>query len=67
MLSRTVQKQAVQARLGLWQEPGNFNHYLSALTWTAQLVIFDYACFQEQEDKSQIPVFLVKVCKRFFQ
>jgi hypothetical protein len=67
MLSRTVQKQAVQARLGLWQEPGNFNHYLSALTWTAQLVIFDYACFQEQEDESQIPVFLVKVCKRFFQ
>ena len=62
-----MQKQAVQARLGLWQEPGNFNHYLSALTWTAQLVIFDYACFQEQEDESQIPVFLVKVCKRFFQ
>ena len=47
MLSRTVQKQAVQARLGLWQEPGNFNHYLSALTWTAQLVIFDYSYFQE--------------------
>ena len=47
MLSRTVQKLAVQARIGLWQEPGNFNHYLSALTWTAQLVIFDYSYFQE--------------------
>jgi hypothetical protein len=52
---------------GAWQEPGNFNHYLSALTWTAQLVIFDYACFQEQDDKAQIPVFLAKVCKQFFQ
>ena len=52
---------------GAWQEPGNFNHYLSALTWTAQLVIFDYACFQEQDDEAQIPVFLAKVCKQFFQ
>ena len=51
---------------GLWQEPGNFNHYLSALTWTAQLVIFDYACFQEQEDEAQIPVFLARICKRVF-
>jgi hypothetical protein len=30
---------------GLWEEPGNFNSHLSALTWTAQLVLFDYACF----------------------
>lgn len=30
---------------GLWEEPGNFNSYLSALTWTAQLMLFDYACF----------------------
>ena len=52
---------------GAWQEPGNFNHYLSALTWTAQLVIFDYACFQEQDDEAQIPVFLAKVYKQFFQ
>jgi len=52
---------------GAWQEPGNFNHYLSALTWTVQLVIFDYACFQEQDDEAQIPVFLAKVCKQFFQ
>jgi superfamily II DNA helicase RecQ len=52
---------------GLWEEPGNFNSHLSALTWTAQLVIFDYACFQEQDDENQIPVFLAKICKRFFQ
>ena len=40
---------------------------LSALTWTAQLVLFDYACFQEQDDEDQIPVFLTKICKKFFQ
>jgi hypothetical protein len=40
---------------------------LSVLTWTAQLVIFDYTCFHEQEDEDQIPVFLAKICKKFFQ
>lgn len=63
MLSRKVRGKD----RGLWEEPGNFNSHLSALTWTAQLVIFDYACFQEQEDENQIPVFLAKICKRFFQ
>jgi hypothetical protein len=52
---------------GLWEEPGNFNSHLSALVWTAQLIIFDYACFEEQEDEDQIPVFLAKICKRYFQ
>jgi hypothetical protein len=52
---------------GLWEEPGNFNSHLSALTWTAQLIIFDYACFQEQDDEDQIPAFLAKICKKFFQ
>src|ERR1700712_3695415 len=63
MLSRKVRGKD----RGLWEEPGNFNSHLSALTWTAQLVIFDYACFQEQEDENQIPVFLAKIYKRFFQ
>jgi hypothetical protein len=52
---------------GLWEEPGNYNSHLSALTWTTQLIIFDYACFQEQDDEDQIPVFLAKICKKFFQ
>src|SRR4051794_29533043 len=30
-------------------------------------MLFDYACFQEQDDKDQIPVFLAKICKKFFQ
>jgi hypothetical protein len=63
MLSRKVRGKG----RGLWEEPGNFNSYLSALTWTAQLVLFDYACFQEQDGEDQIPVFLAKICKKFFQ
>jgi hypothetical protein len=63
MLSRKVRGKG----RGLWAEPGNFNSHLSALTWTAQLVLFDYACFQEQDDEDQIPVFLAKICKKFFQ
>jgi hypothetical protein len=34
---------------------------LLALTWTAQLVLFDYAYFQEQDNEDQIPVFLAKI------
>ncbi|KFY31542.1 hypothetical protein V493_01014 [Pseudogymnoascus sp. VKM F-4281 (FW-2241)] len=52
---------------GLWEEPGNFNSHLSALTWVAQLVIFDYACFHEQDNEDQIPIFLARMCKKFFQ
>jgi hypothetical protein len=52
---------------GLWEEPGNFNSYLSVLIWTAQLVLFDYTCVQEQDDEYQIPIFLATICKKFFQ
>lgn len=62
MLSRKVRGKG----RGLWEESGNFNSHLLALTWTAQLVLFDYACFQEQDDEDQIPVFLAKICKKFF-
>jgi hypothetical protein len=62
MLSRRVSGKG----RGLWEEPGNFNSHLSALTWTAQLLIFDYTCFHEQDNEDQIPVFLAKICKRFF-
>lgn len=37
MLSRKVRGKG----RGLWEEPGYFNSHLSALTWTAQLVLFD--------------------------
>jgi hypothetical protein len=53
--------------VGRWKETGNFNSHLSALTWTAQLILFDYACFQEQDDEDQIPIFLAKICGKFFQ
>ncbi|KFY23902.1 hypothetical protein V491_02362 [Pseudogymnoascus sp. VKM F-3775] len=63
MLSRKVRGKG----RGLWEEPGNFNSNLSAITWTAQLIIFDYACFNEQEDEDQIPAFLSTICKEYFQ
>ena len=63
MLSRKINRKG----RGQWEQPGNYNSHLSALTWTAQLILFDYACFQEQDDEDQIPVFLAKICKRFFQ
>lgn len=52
---------------GQWEEPGNFNSHLSALTWTAQLLIFDYACFCKRDDEDEIPAFLAAICKEFFQ
>ena len=52
---------------GLWEEPGNFNSKLSALIWTAQMLIFDQACFYEQNDDKQIPVFLKTICQAYFQ
>jgi hypothetical protein len=72
VLSRTVHMAKVakgdkiEAK-GVWKEPGNSSSHLSALTWTAQVLLFDYACFQEQGDEDQIPVFLRKICQRFFQ
>ncbi|KFY12187.1 hypothetical protein V491_06882 [Pseudogymnoascus sp. VKM F-3775] len=63
MLSRKVRGKCQ----GLCQKPGNFNSHLSALTWVNQLVIFDYACFHEQDDEDQILVFLARMCEKFFQ
>lgn len=52
---------------GLWEEPGNFNSHLSALTWTAQLVIFAEACWVERDDEDRIPIFLQTICHKYFQ
>jgi hypothetical protein len=46
----------------LWKELGHYSSYLSALTWTVQLFIFDYACFQEQDDENRILAFLSMIC-----
>ncbi|RKK12694.1 hypothetical protein BFJ65_g11956 [Fusarium oxysporum f. sp. cepae] len=50
-----------------WREPGNFNSNLSALTWTAQLILFDFVCFQKQDDEDGIPDLLDQMCKKYFQ
>jgi hypothetical protein len=65
-MTKVAEGEEIKAK-GQWKEPGIFSSHLSALTWTAQLLIFDYTCFQEQEDENQIPVFLSKICKQFFQ
>ncbi|ELR06866.1 hypothetical protein GMDG_08157 [Pseudogymnoascus destructans 20631-21] len=53
--------------IGRWKEPEIFSSHLSALTWTAQFLIFDYACFHEQDNENQIPVLLSKLWSKFFQ
>ncbi|RAL58160.1 hypothetical protein DID88_002364 [Monilinia fructigena] len=44
-----------------------FKSPVLTLTWTAQLILFDFVCFQEQEDEDQIPILLTTLCKKFFQ
>jgi hypothetical protein len=48
-------------------EPGNYNSHLSALTWSAQLIIFDYACFHHADDEGRIPELLRQIYGKFFQ
>jgi Lhr-like helicase len=68
MLSRRFRRRGESEEgQGLWMEPGNFNSHLSALTWTAQLLIFDHACFEERDNEDQIPVRLSKICRKYFQ
>ncbi|EXK26267.1 hypothetical protein FOMG_17169 [Fusarium oxysporum f. sp. melonis 26406] len=65
--SWTRQSDKEQRRLCTWHKPGNFNSNLSALTWTAQLILFDFICFQKQDDEDRIPDLLDQMCKKYFQ
>jgi hypothetical protein len=65
--SWTRQSDKEQRRLCTWHKPGNFNSNLSALTWTAQLILFDFVCFQKQDDEDGIPDLLDQMCKKYFQ
>jgi hypothetical protein len=65
-MTKVAEGEEIKAK-GQWKEPGIFSSHLSALAWTAQLLIFDYACFQEQDNENQIPVFLSRICQQFFQ
>jgi DNA-binding MarR family transcriptional regulator len=56
-----------QRKRCVWNEPGNFNSNLSALTWTAQLILFDFICFRKQDNKDEIPKLLDRICKKYFQ
>lgn len=48
-----------------WHDPGNYSSCLSALVWTAQLVLFEAVCFEHREDERRIPAALGKVCGEF--
>ncbi|KAI3567780.1 hypothetical protein IWW34DRAFT_641690 [Fusarium oxysporum f. sp. albedinis] len=65
--SWTRQSDKEQRRLCTWHKPGNFNSNLSALTWAAQLILFDFVCFQKQDDEDGIPDLLDQMCKKYFQ
>ncbi|KAH7248458.1 hypothetical protein B0J15DRAFT_514469 [Fusarium solani] len=56
-----------QRKRCVWNEPGNLNSNLSALTWAAQLILFDFVCFHKQDDEDGIPELLEKMCKKYFQ
>jgi hypothetical protein len=65
--NRTRQQDNEQGTLCTWQTPGNFNSNLSALTWIAQVILFDFVCFKKQDDEDGIPVMIDEIRKRYFQ
>jgi hypothetical protein len=65
--NRTRQRDNKQGALCSWQSPGNFNSNLSALTWVAQVILFDFVCFKKQDDEDGIPDMIDEICKRYFQ
>jgi Orsellinic acid/F9775 biosynthesis cluster protein D/Helicase conserved C-terminal domain/DEAD/DEAH box helicase len=64
---RTQVEKGQPHTIGRWKDPGVYTSHLSALTWTAQLIIFNYACFMKQDDENRIPVLLGEICGKFFQ
>jgi hypothetical protein len=64
--NRTRQRDNKQGALYSWRSPGNFNSNLSALTWVAQIVLFDFICFKKQDDEDGIPDMIDEICKRYF-
>ncbi|KAH6959554.1 hypothetical protein BKA56DRAFT_449155, partial [Ilyonectria sp. MPI-CAGE-AT-0026] len=52
-------------KLGGWADPGNYNSSLSALVWTAQLILFEAAYFYKRENEDQIPTLVERLCKKF--
>lgn len=51
--------------LRCWYDPGNYSSALSALIWSAQLVLFESVCFQERDNEDRVPAALARVCEEF--
>ena len=49
-LDETVRR---RAEMRMWKMPGNFTSHLSAMIWTAQLLIFESACTQVGDGKGE--------------
>lgn len=54
-----------QSQIGGWQDPGNYSSGLSALVWTAQLLLFEAACHYERDDEDRIPARLGRLCEEY--
>ncbi|EAQ91762.1 hypothetical protein CHGG_03697 [Chaetomium globosum CBS 148.51] len=52
-------------KLRCWHDPGNYSSTLSALIWSAQLVLFESVCFRERDDEDRIPAALARICEEF--
>lgn len=50
----------------VWQEPGNFNSALSAVVWSAQLLLFDFVCFEKRDDEGAILRMLDEICQQSY-
>lgn len=51
--------------LGSWKVPGNYSSHLSAMIWTAQLVIFKSVCFKVTDRKDDILAALAQVYRKY--
>lgn len=51
--------------LGSWKVPGNYSSHLSAMIWTAQLVIFESVCFKVTDREDDVLAALAQVCRKY--
>lgn len=76
MLSRKKPASAAQGvvagsrdeeRMGVWEEPGNFNSRLSALIWVAQMLLFEHACDLSGDDDDRVLEILDGLCQSYLR
>lgn len=63
----TVAGSRDEERMGVWEEPGNFNGRLSALIWVAQMLLFEHACDLSGDDDDRVPEILDGLCQSYLR